>query len=39
VTEEIVRLDAHLARLAALFGPQGAEIGRARFLVQEIRAR
>ena len=38
VTEEIVRLDAHLARLAALFGPQGAEIGRAlEFLVQEIR--
>ncbi len=38
VTEEIVRLDAHLSRLAALFGPQGTEIGRAlEFLVQEIR--
>jgi uncharacterized protein (TIGR00255 family) len=38
VTEELVRLDAHLSRLAVLFGPQGAEIGRAlEFLVQEIR--
>lgn len=38
VTEELVRLDAHLARLVALFGPEGKEIGRnLEFLVQEIR--
>jgi len=38
VTEELVRLDAHLGRLKALFEPEGKEIGRnLEFLVQEIR--
>jgi uncharacterized protein (TIGR00255 family) len=38
VTEEIVRLDAHLDRLLASFEPDAVEIGRQlEFLVQEIR--
>lgn len=38
VTEELVRLDAHLARLMALFAPGMQEIGQTiDFLVQEIR--
>jgi uncharacterized protein (TIGR00255 family) len=38
VTEEIVRLDAHLERLEEVFRPGAAEVGRALdFLVQEIR--
>lgn len=38
VTEEQVRLHAHLARLMALFEPKAVEIGRTlEFLVQEIR--
>lgn len=38
VTEELVRLDAHLARLFALFADGAEEVGRSLdFLVQEIR--
>ncbi len=38
VTEELVRLDAHLERFAALFEEGAAEVGRGlEFLVQEIR--
>lgn len=38
VTEELVRLRSHLARLGALFGPDAEEIGRTlEFLVQEVR--
>lgn len=38
VTEELVRLDAHLARFSALFRDGAVEIGRTiEFLVQEVR--
>ncbi|MBP7148410.1 MAG: YicC family protein [Acidobacteria bacterium] len=38
VTEELVRLDAHIKRLAALFEPGASEVGRTlEFLVQEVR--
>lgn len=38
VTEEIVRLDAHVERLLEHFGPEASQIGRGLdFLVQEIR--
>jgi uncharacterized protein (TIGR00255 family) len=38
VTEELTRLDAHLARLTETLTPQASEVGsKIEFLVQEIR--